>query len=222
MRQDNQCLAAIRERLIARGVPPGKKYVDQAYMSGRHSADSRSKGIDLRGYVREGNLSKRDGFRLRDFRIEVQQRQVICPAGKKQAKWVREKPGVNNLGAYHVQFGSQCRLCPHFGRVLCTGKPNGRHLGIDAYHDLIQARRLETETEVFRQEMQIKAGIEGKVSKMVRSHGLRRSRFRRTRKNQLQALLGAVAANTKRLANCLFLSAWVPSRAHYLSTSQMA
>jgi hypothetical protein len=89
MRQDNQCLAAIQNRLIKRGIPPGKQYVDQAYMSGRHIADSLSRSIDLRGYVREGNLSKPDGFRLRDFKIDIEQRQVICPAGMKQAKWVR-------------------------------------------------------------------------------------------------------------------------------------
>jgi hypothetical protein len=58
----------------------------QAYMSGYHIADSLSKGIDLRDYVREGNLSKPEGFCLRDFNIDIEQRQAICPAGKKQAR----------------------------------------------------------------------------------------------------------------------------------------
>ena len=209
MRQDNQCLTAIQDRLVERGIPPGKQYVDQAYMSGYHIADSLAKGIDLRGYVREGNLSKPEGFRLRDFKIAIAQRQAICPAGKKQAKWVRAKPGANNLIAYHVQFGPQCQLCPHFGPGLCTDKPNGRHLSINAHHDLIQARRLEASTEAFRQEMRIRAGIEGTVSEIVRGHGLRRSRFRGTQKNQLQALFGAAATNLKRLAHCLSLFAFV-------------
>jgi hypothetical protein len=94
---------------------------------------------------------------------------------------------------YHVQFGPQCQLCPRFGPGLCTDKPNGRHLGINAHHDVIQARRLEADTEAFRQEMHIRAGIEGTVSEMVRGHGLRRSRFRGTQKNQMQALFGAAA-----------------------------
>ena len=207
MRQDNQCLAAIQDRLVERGIPPGQQYVDQAYMSGYHIADSLSKGIDLRGYVREGNLSKPERFRLRDFKIDIEQRQVICPAGKKQAKWVQARRGVNKLTAYHVQFGPQCQLCPHFGPGLCTDKPKGRHLGINIHHDLIQARRLEADTEAFRQEMHIRAGIEGTVSEMVRSHGLRRPRYRGTRKNQLQALFGAAAVNLKRLAHCLSLFA---------------
>ena len=204
MRQDNQCLAAIQERLVERGIPPGKQYVDQAYMSGYHIADSLSKGIDLRGYVREGNLSKPEGFRLRDFDIDIEQRRAICPAGKKHLKWVRAKLGVNNLTAYHVRFGPQCQSCPHFGPDLCTDRPNGRNLGVNAYHDQIQARRQEADTKAFKQEMQIRAGIEGTMSEMVRSHGLRRSRFRGRSKNQLQALLVAAATNLKRLAYCAF------------------
>lgn len=219
MRQDNQCLTAIQSRLVQRGIPPGRQYVDQAYMSGCHIAESAAQGIDLRGYVREGNTSRPDGFRLRDFKVDIDQRQVICPTGKKQAKWVRARPGVNNLIAYHVQFGPQCQLCPYFGPGLCTDKPNGRHLGINAHHDLIQARRVEADTEAFRQEMQIRAGIEGTVSEMVRGHGLRRSRYRGQRKNQLQVLFVATATNLKRLAHCLFLSPWTWGKPWHLSWS---
>jgi transposase len=169
-------------------------------MSGRHIADSLTKGIDLRGYVREGNTSKPEGFRLRDFQIDVEQRQAICPAGKKQAKWVRAKPGVKNLIAFHVGFGTQCQSCPYFGPDLCTDRPNGRHLGVNAYHDLIQARRQEASTEAFKEEMNTRAGVEGTVSELVRGHGTRRSRYRGRKKNQLQALFAASAANLKRLA----------------------
>lgn len=204
MRQDNQCLEAIQDRLIERGIPPRQQYVDQAYMSGRHIAESLAQGIDLRGYVREGNTSKPEGFRLRDFQIDIEQRQAICPAEKKQVKWARAKPGVKNLIAYHVRFGSQCRTCSYFGPGLCTDKPQGRCLGINAYHDFIQARRCEADTEAFKKEMYARAGIEGTVSEMVRGHGARRSRFRGRRKNQLQALFVAVATNLKRLVRWLF------------------
>jgi transposase len=221
MRQDNQCLAAIQDRLVERGIPPGKQYVDQAYMSGYHIADSLSKGIDLRGYVREGNLSKPEGFRLRDFEIDIEQRRAICPAGKTQVKWTKTNSS-KNLTAYLAWFGSQCGSCPHFGPGLCTDRPNGRCLSINAYHDVIQARRLEADTEAFRQEMHIRAGIEGTVSEMVRSHGLRRSRFRGARKNQMQVLFGATATNLKRLAHCLSLFAFVRSRPRSVSMAPMA
>lgn len=212
MRQDNQCLTAIQDRLVQRGVPPGKQYVDQAYMSGRHIAESLARDIDLRGYVRKGNTSKSKGFRLQDFQIDVERRHAICPAGKKQVKWAKAKPGVKNLIAYHVGFGTQCQSCPHYGPELCTDRPTGRHLGVNAYHDLIQARRREADTEAFKEEMKIRAGVEGTISEMVRGHGLRRSRFRGQRKNQLQACFVAAAANLKRLAYSAFPLAWPSSR----------
>lgn len=212
MRQDNQCLTAIQDRLVQRGVPPGKQYVDQAYMSGRHIAESLARDIDLRGYVRKGNTSKSKGFRLQDFQIDVERGHAICPAGKKQVKWAKAKPGVKNLIAYHVGFGTQCQSCPHYGPDLCTDRPTGRHLGVNAYHDLIQARRREADTEAFKEEMKIRAGVEGTISEMVRGHGLRRSRFRGQRKNQLQACFVAAAANLKRLAYSAFPLAWPSSR----------
>lgn len=220
MRQDSQCLAAIQDRPVERGIPPRKQYVDQAYMSGHHIADSLNKGIDLRGYVREGNLSKPVGFRLRGFEIDIEQRRAICLAGKKQPKWVRARLGIKSLIRYHVQFSPQCRLCPHFGPGLCTDEPNGRYLGINAYHGLIQPRRLEVDTEAFRQDMKIRAGIEGTVSETVRGYGLLRPRFRGTRKTQVQALFWATATDLKRLARSSFLCTFIRSQPLYLSTPQ--
>lgn len=222
MRQDNQCLEDIQERLVERKIPPGKQYVDQAYMSGRHIAQSLSKDIDLRGYIRVGNTSKPEGFRLRDFQIDVEQRQAICPAGKKQVKWVNAKPDVKNLIAYHVRFGTQCQSCPYFSPDLCTDKPNGRHLGVNAFHDLIQARRQEASTEAFKEEMNTRAGVEGTVSELVRGHGARRSRFRGMKKNRLQALFVASAVNLKRLAFCALFLLRLPSQPYRPSATSGA
>jgi hypothetical protein len=220
MRQDNQCLAAIQDRLVERGIPPGKQYVDQAYMSGRHIVDSLNKGIDLRGRVRKGNTSKPEGFRLGDFEIDIEQRRAVCPAGKTQVKWAKTNSS-KNLTAYIAWFGSQCQSCAHFGPGLCTDKPNGRCLSINAYHDVIQARRKESETEAFKQEMHTRAGIEATVSEMVRRHGLRHSRYRGQRKNQLQVLLVATATSLKRLAH-RSLSVWASTGPLHLNPARAA
>lgn len=57
MRQDNQCLEDIQERLVERGISPGKQYVDQAYLTGRYIAESQDKGVDLRSYIRGGKTN---------------------------------------------------------------------------------------------------------------------------------------------------------------------
>jgi hypothetical protein len=88
-------------------------------------------------------------------------------------------------------------------------------LVINAYHDVIQARRQEADTEAFKQEMKIRAGIEGTVSEMIRSHSLRRPRYCERRKNQLQVLFVAAATNLKRLALRSLVSAWPKGRPLY-------
>ena len=207
--QDNEQLDAIQQRLAARHLLPGQQYVDQGYMSGDNLARSLKQGVDLRGIVREGNVTKSPQFRLSQFDIDIEQRTAHCPAGKQSVKWAKAKPDVKNLIAYQVSFGRQCRTCPFFGPGLCTDKPGGRHLSVSRHHVRLQARRKEAETPAFRQEMHIRAGIEGSISEMVRAHGARRARYRGKAKNQLQAFFTATAANLKRLARLLH-SAFAP------------
>jgi hypothetical protein len=57
---------------------------------------------------------------------------------------------VKSLIGYHVSLGMQCQSCPYFGPDLCTDKQRGHHLGVSAYHDLIQACRQEADREAFR------------------------------------------------------------------------
>jgi len=204
--QDNEHLEALQHRLVARQLTPAQQYVDQGYMSGQNLACSLSQGIDLRGFIREGNVSKRPEFRLSQFVIDLDHRQATCPAGQHSVKWAKAKPDVKNLIAYHVSFGPQCRTCPFFGPELCTDKASGRHLGVSRHHTLLQARRHEAQTLDFQREMHIRAGIEGTISELVRAHGARRSRYRGLAKNQLQALFTATATNLKRLARTLALT----------------
>lgn len=219
--QDNEALRPIQQRLENCELLPEQQYVDQGYMSGANLQSSLDMGIDLRGLIRKGNVSKAEGFRLSDFEIDIDRRRAICPAGKRSVKWARAKPGVKNLIAYHVSFGKQCQTCAFFCKDLCTDKPTGRKLGISAHHHLIQARRQEAQTEGFRQEMHHRAGIEACISELVRSHGARRSRYRGLVRNRLQASFIAVATNLKRLARAslsrLAFKFWVLQRFLVLS-----
>ena len=201
--QDNVHLDALQQRLVERQIAPTQQYVDQGYMSGDNLAHSLENGIDLRGFIREGNVSKVPAFRLSQFDIDLDQRQATCPAGNHSVKWAKAKPDVANLIAYHVSFGRQCQACPFFGPGLCTDKASGRHLGVSRHHVLLQTRRREAYTSVFQIEMHVRAGMEGTISELVRAHGARRARYRGLAKNQLQALFIATATNLKRLARTL-------------------
>src|ERR1700690_1939398 len=137
--QDNTPMLDIQQHLIERHVPPALQYVDQGYMSGANLQASLEQSIDLRGFVRDGNVTKPEGFRLPDFTLDVEHRQATCPAGQEAIRWspVDPKVGQKNLLAFLVSFGKQCQTCPFFGPGLCTDKPAGRTIAISRYHDLI-------------------------------------------------------------------------------------
>jgi len=201
--QDNTPIVDIQQRLIERQVPPAKQYVDQGYMSGANVQASLNQAIDLRGFIRDGNVTKPEGFRLPDFSIDVADRQATCPAGREAVHWSPIDPKVKNNIAFLVSFGKQCQTCPFFGKGLCTDKLAGRTIAISRHHDLIHARRLESKSVAFHQEMHHRAAIEGTLSELVRAHATRRARYRGTKKNQLQAAFTAVATNLKRLVRAL-------------------
>jgi hypothetical protein len=202
---DNQQLDAIQNRLAGRRVLPAQHYVDQGYMSAANLAKSLTKGVDLRGRLLQDTSGKREGFRLRDFQVDIANRTAICPAGRIAPRFGPAKPNPRNLVAFHIFFGKQCQLCPFFGSELCTDKPRGRHLGVSIHHDLIQARRREEQTASFNQEMRIRAGAESVISELVRGYGARRARYRGQRKAALQVAFIGAAVNLRRLALRLFV-----------------
>jgi DDE family transposase len=204
---DNQQLEAIQSRLAERKLLPVQQYVDQGYMSAANLAKSLTSGVDLRGRLLQDTSGKAEGFRLRDFQVDIANRRAICPAGRVAPRFVPAKPNPRNLVAFHVFFGKACQSCRFFGPQLCTDKLRGRHLGISLHHDLIQARRREEQTEAFRQDMRIRAGAESVISELVRGYGVRRARYRGERKNALQVAFTGAALNLKRLGRAVFVSA---------------
>ena len=172
--QDNTPVLDIQQHLTERQVPPAKQYVDQGYMSGANLQASLDQAIDLRGFIRDGNVTKPQGFRLPDFTIDVANGQATCPAGREAVHWSPIDPKVKNNVAFLVSFGKQCQTCPCFGPGLCTDKVAGRTIALSRHHDLIHARRLESKSVAFPQEMHQRAAIEGTLSELVRAHAARR------------------------------------------------
>jgi hypothetical protein len=172
-------------------------------MNGSNLAGSLDRTIDLRGFMRDGNVTKPEGFRLPDFTIDVANRQTTCPAGAHSSGWSPVALHVKNNLAFLVSFGKQCRHCPFFGPSLCTDKPAGRTIAISRQHDFITARGIESNTTTFHKEMHHRTAIEGTLSELVRAHALRRSRYRGMSKNQLQATFTATAVKLERLAKAL-------------------
>jgi len=90
---------------------------------------------------------------------------------------------------------------------LCTKreKSKGRILTLSpqAVSEARSQRRTEQGTPAFQQRYALRAGIEGTLSEGVRSHGLRRARYRGKPKTQLQAQAIAAAINLVRICQML-------------------
>jgi len=98
-----------------------------------------------------------------------------------------------------------CQACPV--KALCTKreKHKGRILTLSPrlIHEARERRRAEQATSAFQQRYGLRAGIEGTISEGIRSHGLRRARYRGQPKTQLQAQAIAAAINLVRIRKML-------------------
>jgi hypothetical protein len=69
---------------------------------------------------------------------------------------------------------------------------------VGAYHEAIQQRRGEQQSQEFQLRMHQRNAIEGTISELVRGYGLRRARYKGFPKVDLQNQFIAAACNIKR------------------------
>jgi Transposase DDE domain len=99
--------------------------------------------------------------------------------------------------SFRFEWSYHCRGCPL--RSECVpARQSHRTIVVGQYHDLLQQRRRDQQTEQFKARMQQRNAIEGTISELARAHGLRRSRYRGFAKVELQNLFIATACNVKR------------------------
>lgn len=198
---DSPELANIQARLLERQIVPSEQQVDQGYMSGENIARSAKQGTELLGVPLEDTQGP-EGFRQADFEIDEAAQQVTCPAGQTSVVWSNRPSDEGTPCQVYVRFSAQtCQACPHFG--VCTPSSQGRSLTLHPYRHLLAERRAEAKTEVYKERLHPRAGVEGTISELVRAHGMRRARYRGAAKQRLQAFFIGAAANLKRLARFL-------------------
>jgi hypothetical protein len=97
---------------------------------------------------------------------------------------------------YRFEWSSHCDACPRPSQ--CTKAGSGRRaVVVSQYHDHLQKRRREMQTEAFQQQMHQRNAIEGTISEFVRNGG-RRTRYRGLAKTTLGNYFHGAAVNAKR------------------------
>lgn len=173
---------------------PPVQYVDGAYVSAQALALAQAEGRELIGPA-QGAPHKAGQLNVEAFKIDVEQRQAICPAGKLNTQCSRLEKARGVL--YRFEFGSHCQDCPLRTQCVGAGQPY-RTIEVGEHHTHLQTRRQEQTTEAFAQRIKHRNAIEGTQSELVRAHGLRRARSRGLAQAQLQSYLAGAACNIKR------------------------
>ena len=112
--------------------------------------EAAAQGVELIGPAPAGIKRGEVELSVEDFKVDVEHKQAVCPAGKPSDQCSR----LAGEKAPQIQFRfkwnpTTCRDCPL--RARCLGKEqNHKSLVVGEHHTVLQARRLEQKTEVFK------------------------------------------------------------------------
>lgn len=202
---DNQVLPLIQRKLVARELTPETHLTDAGYVDAPNLVQSREEfGIDLFGPAStDSSWQKKQaqGYDLAHFKIDWEQRQVICPENQLSSSW---HDRVSTRGQPIVQVKMPSRICkPCAARALCT-QASVRTIVFrqQTEYEALATARARQETAEFGQLYAARSGVEGLVSQAL-AISTRRSRYMGLPKTHLQAVLTAVAINLHRAAQWL-------------------
>jgi transposase len=199
---DSAMTSVIDDGLAARGLAPGRHYLDSGYLSAAIVAEeARRRGIALVGpllgdtsaQARAGN-----GYARADFAVDYDAQAATCPQGKTSVSWSPcAQRGRDTIVATFSP--GDCGPCP--ARQQCTTSRSRRRQLSILPRELAEVQAASREQEKilsFRADYARRAGIEGTMHQAA-SHGARRARYRGLSKTSLDHALMAVALNLIRL-----------------------
>jgi transposase len=199
---DGEALPHLQQDLVGKDLPPDEQVVDAGYGDADNVVASRSRGIKLLGPLpRDTSWQARTegAFDLSHFEIDWDQHTVRCPGGQESVRWTA-KPNQRGTEVIVVLFDrAGCQACPL--RSQCT-RSERRQLMLrpKEQHEVLQAARAHQETEAFKQEYAIRAGVEGTISQGTRRCGMDQCRYRGAGKTRFQEAATGAALNYLRVA----------------------
>jgi hypothetical protein len=177
---------------------PSVNYVDAAYISAEKLFEAAAQGRELIGPAPKCANNNESRFHSEDFQVEVEQRRATCPAGHPNTQCSRLVEKATGRVSYRFEWDTAtCAACA-LRRQCIQAQHKHRTLVVGQHHTVLQARRNEQQTEVFKTRMKHRNAIEGTASELVRAHGLRQARYRGLPKTKLQNYFIGAACNVKR------------------------
>ena len=203
---DGTATPKIHDALPQRSLLPGTHIVDTGCLDADRLVESQDRyGVDRLGPTRRDDhwqAREGTGFAAEHCQIHWDQQHATCPAGKTRISWT---PAVDNRDhpVIKMKFSSKdCRPCDQVAQCVRSQKRYLRRtltIRPEPQYQALQAARQRETTDAFQAEYARRAGIEGTLSRGIRSTRLRRTRYRGLTRVHLGHLLTAVGLNVLRL-----------------------
>jgi transposase len=208
---DGDATPIIHEALKERNLLPERQFVDTGYLDAELLAESKKRyGVDLYGPTRpdyKWQARERTGFEAAAFTIDWDNEVATCPEGKQSLSWTPAIDGQNTK-VMKIKFsGKDCMPCP--SRDLCIRSVKDykrRTISIRRpreHHEALQRAREREGAAEFKARYTSRAGIEGTVSRAVRTCEVRRSKYIGLTKTHLHHLLSATSLSFLRVGEWL-------------------
>lgn len=176
-------------------LKPKKIFADGNYISSESIKNYRENNQELMGYIGYDRTKKHIDFKQDKFQIDFDKKEAVCPSGKKSRKY-----SVLKDGDYNIYFDKKdCLNCQNFKDCAETKKRKSKRLLINKNFDILQERRIKQQEKDFKEEMKVRAQVEGTISELVIKHGLRKAKYKGEDGRQLQFYLSGGALNIKRI-----------------------
>ena len=196
---DSNVHEKLKEGNERRGLKPEKLYADMGYINGSAICEYRKHGQELMGYMPADSSKKPEAFKIQRFVIDMDSRKALCPAGRESMKGQ-----IGKEGEIKIPFSrSVCTDCVFFRECVGENKRKARVLKVRPWYEFVRERREIQETETFRDEMKVRAQVEGTISEGTRFLGLRRAKYKGEGGHRIQFYMTGAALNVKRLIKAI-------------------
>ena len=207
---DGEATPLIHEALEEKGLLPETQFVDTGYLDAELLFESKERyGVNLFGPTRpdrKWQAREGTGFEAAAFSLDWENGIATCPEGKRSISW---SPAIDNRynRVVKIKFSStDCMPCPSREKCIrSTRRWKRRSITVRAegHQQALEAARRREKEPGFAAAYARRAGVEGTVSRAVRTCGVRRSRYVGLDKTQLHHLLSAAALNFLRVGEWL-------------------
>jgi len=176
------------------GIVPKKLVGDSAYGDARGRRDLSVNGTKVIAPLKARKEKQQSIYHVSKFKYNEEENTLTCPAGVTAVPSYYESQ--KEMITFHFPM-SVCRQCRRRNR--CTTAREGRRtVGLGAGHLQLREAEQYSKGKRFKKDMRLRSPVEGKLSELIRWHGMRRARYRGLNKVALQLYFTAAAVNIKR------------------------